>query len=208
MTQRNPTAKPTLPSNLDSAFPIPAYRMPVARAALIVRAGGVIAYPTEAVFGLGCLPQDELACERIIALKGRARQKGMLLIAADLVQVQEFAEIPSGAIAEKILSSWPGPVSWILKARPTVPAWITGGRDTVGVRLTAHPLARALCAQSGSAIVSTSANTAGRTPIRRIAVLRRQFRHEVDMILPGSLGGLLTPSRIYNASNGHLIRAD
>jgi len=177
-------------------------------AARIVGAGGVIAYPTEAVYGLGCLPTDADAVARILAIKRRSWRKGLLLIAADLAQVEAYAELPTGAMAATVTESWPGPNTWLLRARRTAPPWITGGRDCIAMRVTAHPLARALCARVGSAIVSTSANRAGQPPHTSLLRLRYQLGAEVDYVLPGALGGKLKPSSIRDARNGRLIRAD
>lgn len=179
----------------------------IARAARTIRSGGVVAYPTEAVFGLGCLPENANAVHRILRLKGRTTSKGLLLIAASYRQIEPLAELPTGEMRQTIEASWPGPVTWILRAKPGVPAWITGGRPAVGVRLTEHPIARALCERAGSALVSTSANVSRRPPIRRIWQLRREFGRSVDYVLGGPLGGLEAPTTIRDGRDGRILRA-
>jgi hypothetical protein len=110
-------------------------------AARVLANGGVVAYPTEAVYGLGCDPWDGMAVDRILRIKGRHRAKGLILIAADPAQLLPFVEpLPPGRMTE-ILATWPGPNTWLLPARPTTPAWLTGRFDTLAVRVTAHPLA-------------------------------------------------------------------
>ena len=178
----------------------------IARAARVVQRGGVLAYPTEAVFGLGCLPQDRDAVERVLAIKRRSWRKGLLLIGADLGQLERYATLPPEPRLSEVLASWPGPVTWVLAARPAAPRWVTGGRDSVAVRLTDHALARELCAKIGQAIVSTSANLSGRPPFRRLLPLRRGLGAEVDYVLAGSLGGLAAPTTIRDGRTGAVLR--
>jgi L-threonylcarbamoyladenylate synthase len=173
-----------------------------------MRRSGVIAYPTEAVFGLGCLPNDPNAITRVLAIKRRSRRKGLLLIAADIEQVERWAVLPHGELGREIASSWPGPTTWILPARPRVSRALTGGRDTIAMRVTDHPVGRALCARAAMAIVSTSANVSRRAPIRHLLILRRVLGHEVDYIVPGALGGRLLPTAIRDGRTGRVVRAD
>jgi L-threonylcarbamoyladenylate synthase len=179
----------------------------VARAARVVLAGGVIAYPTEAVFGLGCLPERRDAVERLLEIKRRSWRKGLLLIGADLAQLERFVVLPPEPRLSEILAGWPGPVTWVLAARPRVPRWVTGGRDTVAVRLTGHPVARSLCAAAGRALVSTSANVSRRPALRDLTRLRRALGAEVDYVLAGELGGLANPTVIKDGRTGEILRA-
>jgi L-threonylcarbamoyladenylate synthase len=182
-------------------------RVHVSRAARVVLAGGVIAYPTEAVFGLGCLPENRAAVERVLAIKRRSWRKGLLLIGAELEQLERFVVLPTGQRLREIRASWPGPVTWVLPARPRAPRWISGGRDSVAVRLTDHPLARELCVTAGHALVSTSANVSRRPPLRDLRVLRRELGVEVDYVLAGALGGLAKPTVIKDGRTGKILRA-
>jgi L-threonylcarbamoyladenylate synthase len=176
------------------------------RAARIVRLGGVIAYPTEAVFGLGCLPDDERAVRRVLAIKRRSWRKGLVLIGATLAQLERYAVLPPEPRRSEILATWPGPVTWALTARRTTPRWISGGRDSVAVRLTAHPLARRLCERAGSALVSTSANVSRRAPYRRVLALRHELGRKLDCVLAGDLGGLAQPTMIRDGRTGRTLR--
>jgi len=181
-------------------------RLAIAHAARVVRAGGVIAYPTEAVFGLGCLPQDATAVMRLLALKRRSWRKGLILIAASLAELERFVVLPAEPRRSEILASWPGPVTWVLEARPDTPPWITGGRASAAVRLTAHPLARQLCEAVGQALVSTSANVSRRPPHRRLLPLRRDLGPVVDYVLAGELGGQSGPTVIRDGQTGRVLR--
>jgi L-threonylcarbamoyladenylate synthase len=181
-------------------------RVALRHAARIVRGGGVIAYPTEAVFGLGCLPHARSAVSRVLAIKRRSWRKGLILIAADWVQLERYVELPPEPRRSEILRSWPGPHTWVLDARPDAPRWITGGRSSVAVRVTAHLLARELCLAVGEALVSTSANVSRRPPHRRLLRLRRDLGSQVDYVLAGALGGLAQPTVIRDGHSGRVLR--
>lgn len=175
-------------------------------AARVLRGGGVLAYPTEAVYGLGCDPLDAEAVYRVLSLKGRAVGKGLILIGSDFSQLAPFvAELPPQRRGE-VEASWPGPVTWLLPAHPGLPRWLRGVHETIAVRVTAHPLAASLCRAFGAAIVSTSANPSGRTPARSPLTVRRYFDDRVDSILHGSLGGRARPSEIRDGISGDVIR--
>lgn len=169
--------------------------------------GGLIAYPTEAVYGLGCLPGERNAVARLLHLKARSWRKGFSLIAARIEQLEPLIELPQGALAQRILQSWPGPVTWVLPALPGIPSWLTGGRNTLAVRVTAHPLARQLCQAAASPLISTSANRSGRPPLRRPLHVRREFGAHVDFVLTGELGGLAKPTAIRDGRTGAVLRA-
>lgn len=169
-------------------------------------AGGVIAYPTEAVWGLGCEPLNEHACRRVTQLKGRGAGKGYILVASDFAQVAPFLKTLSRAQLKPALASWPGPVTWLLPAASWVPAYLTGGRNTLAVRVTAHANANALCAQYGGPIVSTSANPSGHAPARTLLQVQRQFGGKIDYLLPGALGGLAKPTPIRDLATRKVVR--
>jgi L-threonylcarbamoyladenylate synthase len=179
----------------------------IGRAARTVRGGGVIAYPTEAVFGLGCLPRRRAAVARLLAIKRRSWRKGLILIAADVAQLAPYVVLPPEPQRSAVLASWPGPHTWILEARRDTPRWITGGRPSVAVRVTAHTCARELCRRVGDALVSTSANVSRRPPHRRLLQLRRDLGRRVDYVLAGALGGAERPTTIRDGRTGELQRA-
>lgn len=167
--------------------------------------GGVLAYPTEAVFGLGCDPLDASAVERILTLKQRDWRKGLILIAADLAQLAPWIEATATAM-QRINTSWPGPATWILPASRQAPDWITGGRDEIAVRVTAHPIAAALTRAAGTALVSTSANPASRPPARSPLAIRRYFGDELDGIVHGEVNRRAQPTPIRHAETGRVVR--
>ena len=181
-------------------------RVRVARAARVVRGGGVVAYPTEAVFGLGCDPRDRAAVMRLLAIKRRSWRKGLILIAADFAQLEPYVVLPPEPRRTEVLASWPGPHTWVLTARGAAPRWITGGRDSLAVRVTAHPIARDLCVRAGMALVSTSANVSRRSPHRRVLALRHELGRSLDCVLAGELGGLAQPTVIRDGRTGHVLR--
>ena len=176
------------------------------RAAQFLRDGAVIAYPTEAVYGLGCDPLNAQAVMRLLALKQRPVEAGLILIAADFAQVEAFLEPVSAALKRRLFATWPGPVTWLLPARPEVPAWLRGRHSTLAVRVTAHAGSAALCREFGGAIVSTSANPRGREPARTPLQVRRYFGDSLDYLLPGPLGGRQRPSEIRDARTGRILR--
>lgn len=172
----------------------------------LLRAGGVIAYPTEAVFGLGCDPLNEAAVSRVLAIKGRPVTKGLILIAADFADLEPFLEPLNADQQARLNATWPGPVTWLLPARPTTPRWLRGRHDTLAVRVTAHPLAAALCAAWGGALVSTSANLSGRPPARSALAARLRLGRLVDRVVPGAVGGAARPSEIRDLHSGRVVR--
>ncbi|WP_295392033.1 Sua5/YciO/YrdC/YwlC family protein [uncultured Thiodictyon sp.] len=175
-------------------------------AARVIANGGLVAYPTEAVYGLGCDPWNRAAVMRLLVLKCRQQSKGLILIAADPQQLAPFVLSLAPARMAAILASWPGPNTWLLPARPGVPEWLRGRFDTLAVRVTQHPLAAALCRAYGGAIVSTSANVAARLPARSADQVRRRFPGGLDLILAGACGGADRPSVIRDGCTGQVLR--
>ncbi len=176
------------------------------QAARAIHSGGLIAYPTEAVYGLGCDPLNAAAVQRLLNLKGRAMDKGLILIAADLDQLRPFL-LPLDSDGEATLhTTWPGPVTWLLPARPETPRWLRGCHETLAVRVTAHPLAAALCRQLGHPLVSTSANRSGQTPARSALAVRRQLGPALEFIVSGPLGNQARPTPIRDLASGRILR--
>lgn len=167
--------------------------------------GGVIAYPTEGVWGLGCLPDDGLAVARILELKRRSRSAGLLLVAADISQFAAYLTGLTPARYDRLSEDWPGPVTWLVPDNGEAPGWITGDHDTLGLRVSDHPLVRSLCRRAGP-IVSTSANISGRPAAMNELQVRLTFGNRLDMIVPGNLGGRSGPSRIRLLETGEFLR--
>jgi L-threonylcarbamoyladenylate synthase len=167
--------------------------------------GGLIAYPTESCYGLGCDPRNPHALQRLIRLKGRSAAKGLLLIAYHFKQFAPFIRPLSAADQQKMQRSWPGPVTWVVPASPACSPQLTGGRDTIALRVTAHPLAARLCRELGMALVSTSANKSGRKPAQTAAQCRRIFGAQVRVI-DGRIGQRRRPSTLIDLATGTTLR--
>ena len=176
----------------------------IRHAAQVIRAGGVIAYPTEAVYGLGCNPHDRDAVQKILSLKRRPERAGLILIAADSGQLDGW--VAPDTNLDRAMK--PGAVvTWVVNAGPETPEWISGGRDTVAVRITRHPIAAALCLETNMPIVSTSANRSGRPPASSALQVRCGFGPGIDYVLAGPTGKRLQPSEIRDARTGAILRA-
>jgi len=172
------------------------------QAAQIIRRGGLVAYPTEYCFGLGCDPLHRAAVLRLLRLKRRPADKGLILIAADVAQLERYvADIP-----KNVLATWPGPHTWLVEPRDTVPGWITGQHPKIAVRVTAHPVAAALCKAAGMALVSTSANRGGGVPARTDREVERLFGKELDFVIHDVVGDAPAPTPIRDAVTGELVR--
>ena len=178
--------------------------MSVTRAAEILLGGGIIAYPTEGVFGLGCLPDDVLALERLLDIKRRDAAKGLILIASNIDQLDGWVPMPDRA---SIPSPDPAhPVTWIVQPGPKVHPIIRGQHAGLAIRLTTNPVAAAICDAVESPIVSTSANLSGKPTARNRFVLRRQFDARVDYIVPGDCGPASGASEIRDLTTGKVLR--
>lgn len=169
-------------------------------------AGGVIAYPTEAVWGFGCEPQNRHACIKLLHMKERDWRKGMILIAADFEQLKPYVETLGAKEMVPAMATWPGPATWLLPASDLTPEWVRGEHDSIAVRVTAHPVASALCRAYGGPIVSTSANRAGEPPAMNSTHVRLRFGMQVDAIVSGALGGLDKPTQIRDLRSGKVLR--
>lgn len=172
----------------------------------VIRQGGVLAYPTEAVYGLGCNPANLTAVQRILAIKHRPADKGLILIAADLTQLEPWLLPLDAVLKERVLPTWPGPVTWLLPTSPDVSPLIRGNHDMLAVRVTAHPVCRELCQRLGHPLVSTSANVVGQPPARSAEAVFKQLGNQPDCILDASLGVQDKPTEIRNGLTGEIIR--
>lgn len=185
---------------------MPALTLP--EAAHLLHAGGLIAYPTEAVWGLGCDPFNPGAVARLLALKQRPLDKGLILIAATLEQLLPLLrwEAVPAALQSEIRTDWPGPFTWVIPCRPDVPTGLRGAHDSLAVRVSAHPVANALCRAFGGPLVSTSANRTGQEPARRLEQLDPALLAGLDGWLPGDTDANARPSRIRDARSGAVLR--
>lgn len=177
------------------------------QAAQCLRNGRVIAYPTEAVYGLGCDPSNEKAVRAILEMKSRPAAAGLILIADRLDRFEPYTSPLSPELRQRAMSAWPGPVTWLFPRADDVPDWLAGTHRTIALRLTAHPLCRSLCAAFEGAIVSTSANPGGEEPARTAERVMEYFGGALCGVLEGALGDQQQPSEIRDLASGRVVRA-
>lgn len=168
--------------------------------------GKVIAYPTEAVYGLGCDPDNESAVLKILELKSRPASAGLILIADRLERFAPYIKAVSASEKERALSAWPGPVTWLFPRAAAVPDWLAGEHGTIALRITAHAGCRALCEAFGGPIVSTSANPSSKEPARTAAQVETYFPGQLCGTVEGELGSKAQPSEIRDLATGHVVR--
>ncbi|AOE51003.1 Threonylcarbamoyl-AMP synthase [Kangiella sediminilitoris] len=167
---------------------------------------GVIAYPTEAVFGLGCLPDSDQAIQRILDIKNRPWHKGLILVASEIQQVEPFID-PEALDLLACFDQYSGqPVTWLLPRVDTMSPLICGRHPKIAIRLSQNPHIRALCDKAGSAIVSTSANRAGQPEMKSPEMIRNHMMTQLDMVVAGPLGGYDRPSKIIDAQTQQVLR--
>ncbi|MDD5581243.1 MAG: L-threonylcarbamoyladenylate synthase [Methylobacter sp.] len=170
-----------------------------------IKAGNIIAYPTEAVYGLGCDPLNETAVMALLDIKQRPVEKGLILIASSLAQLRPYL-ILDKSVLDRTEPTWPGPVTWVIPARPWVPKWLTGAHKTLAVRVTNHPIASQLCAHYGCPLVSTSANPSTQPAIKDSRKLLKTFAALDIFMLHGKVGGLKQETAIYDAVSEKQLR--
>lgn len=182
-------------------------RWSLRRAASALKNGGVIAYPTEAVYGLGCHPLDEAAVSHLLALKQRDPGKGLILISDELSRLEPFLQPLSQSERSKILKSTSKPTTWIVPSQDWVPSWLTGWHGSLAIRITQHPIAAQLCQLANMPIVSTSANIAGHRAARTSLQVRLQFAGQIDALVSGKTDTSAKPSRICDLKTGAILRS-
>jgi len=169
--------------------------------------GGIIAYPTEAVFGLGCDPMNAGAIQHLLTLKNRPQSKGLILVAASFEQLEPYIQDLSPPLFDKVMKTWPGPVNWLLPANAAAPQYLRGSHRLQAVRVSQNPTIQALCREFGGAIVSTSANITGRPPAKTALQVKLCFNNSIDFVLNGKTGEQQQPCEIRNGLNDTIIRS-
>jgi L-threonylcarbamoyladenylate synthase len=167
--------------------------------------GGLIAYPTEYCYGLGCDPRNRGAVQRLLKLKRRPQHKGLILIAAQYAQLAPYLQTLTWPEQQKLQSGGARAITYLIPAKRSTPRWLRGRHRTLAVRLTAHRAAAAWCNALNTALVSTSANYSGQQPARSYAQCTRLFGKHV-MVLPGLVGKRKKPSTIAAWTSGKIIR--
>ncbi len=189
-----------------ASVPMPE-RLDANRATEIIVRGGVIAYPTEGVYGLGCDPFSAASVARVAAIKGRPLGKAMIVIASAFAQVAPLLGPVDAQHFDAAKATWPGPHTWIFPASRDVPRWLTAPDNTIAVRVSAHPIVRALCDGADRPLISTSANRSGNNPMVSAEQIERELGDDIDAIVNGALGGHQGPTAISDARDGSVIRA-
>jgi len=171
---------------------------------------GVIAYPTESVFGLGCDPDSPIAINKVLQLKNRSPNKGLILIAANIKQLQNYGDFSalSNQQLAIIKKTWPGPFTWVIPAKKDISKLITGDFNSVAVRVSAHPIVQQLCQQFNKPIISTSANLSGLSPCTTSQQIYEMFTNHplLENIIDAPVSGLAAPSQIFDALSGKRLR--
>ncbi|REL25113.1 threonylcarbamoyl-AMP synthase [Thalassotalea euphylliae] len=171
--------------------------------------GGVIAYPTEAVFGLGCDPDNEQAVQKLLAIKQRPIEKGLILLASNYSQFLPYiddSKIPQDK-RFAVLSRWPDGITQVLPCLPSTPAWLTGKFSTLAVRITSQPDVVALCNKTNKPIVSTSANLSGHPPCKTWQEVEQALAEHLDYVIKGETLGFEQPSTIIDGLTGEIFRS-
>jgi len=167
---------------IDASRPAPAALETAVR---VLRAGGLVAFPTETFYGLGALALDEAAVARVFEAKGRPGDKPLLVLIDSLAMVERVAgEVPDRA-RRLMARYWPGPLTLVLPARADLPRALTAGTGTIGVRLSGHPLARALVGAAGAPVTAPSANPHGEVSPRTADEVIAALGTRVDLVLDG-----------------------
>lgn len=179
-------------------------RLSISQAQTSIEAGNVIAYPTEAVYGLGCDPWNECAVHQVLALKHRPVEKGLILVIADWAQLFPLIQPLTEAQLLAVRQTWPGHVTWVFPKSEQVPSWVSGAFDTIAIRMSAHPVTRALALKQP--LISTSANQSGLEPARSWDEVLAQFPEGIEGCVEGVLGGALQPSTIRDVLTGACLR--
>ncbi len=173
-----------------------------------LKQGEVIAYPTEGVFGVGCDPDDASAIKKLLEIKQRPVEKGLILIASSYEQLLPYIDESqlTKEQLDKVHATWPGPVTWIMPASKQVSDWVSGQFDSIAVRVTDHPLVQKLCVEFGKPLTSTSANLTGEPPCMTTQEVEQQLGDRLVAILDGETGGRNKPSEIRDAKTLQILR--
>jgi len=169
--------------------------------------GGIIAYPTETIYGLGCDPFNGAAVLHLLALKQRSIEQGLVLIASNFTQLEPLLMPLTTAVKKRVAMPATTPVTWVLPCLPEMPVWLRGKHPSLAVRVTSHPVAAAVCEQWGGPLVSTSANIHGKRPATSPLAVRKVFDRQLDCILHGCGVATNSPSEIRDGLTGKVLRA-
>ncbi|MEM1244388.1 MAG: L-threonylcarbamoyladenylate synthase [Pseudomonadota bacterium] len=172
----------------------------------VIEQGKIIAYPTEAVFGLGCDPFNQAAVQRLKQLKRRPELKGLILITDSIKKTYPLVAGISPEKMQELTPLWPGPVTYVFNANTKVPQWVCSQDNKIAIRVSSHPIVKAICQNFVYPLVSTSANYSGEAPAKTAAEVETMFGTQIDLIVPGEVGSLARPTKIIDTTTGQILR--
>ena len=187
----------------------PDHIVEVLQAVDVLHQGGVVAYPTEAVYGLGCDPKNLSAVKTILQLKQRNKEKGLILVASSFDQFENYIQPLEKPIEQKLLDSWKdksAAITWLVPVKKETSKYLKGQFDTLAVRVSHHPIVKELCEKFGGAIISTSANIATQEAARTAEEVKQIFADKIDFIIEGETDLNAQPSEIRDALTDKIIR--
>jgi L-threonylcarbamoyladenylate synthase len=170
----------------------------------LIRQGGIIAYPTETVYGLGCDPFNASAVEQLNNIKHRTPDKQFILLAGNIEQIEQLVFISEQQ--QNTIMQKHEPTSWVVDAKPSVPTWLCSDKNTVTVRISQQSEVQRLCHELGHAIISTSANLSTKKPAKNALELHKYFHFSLDKILANNKKLDAKPSKIIRLCDNHVIR--
>ena len=172
-----------------------------------LKQGRIIGYPTESVYGLGCDPLNQMAVEKLLKIKQRDINKGLILVASDFSQLSDYLGDLSKVDLPMILASWSKrSITWLLPTADHTPVYLKGQYSTLAVRVSNHPIIQQLCTTFEGAIISTSANYAGYSPATSAIDVLSLFEQRISGVVKGELGNESKPSQIRDALTGYILR--
>ena len=163
------------------------------------------AHPTEGVWGLGCNPFSKEAVENLFSLKKRPKEKGVIILAGHIDQLDRFLESLPEEKINTLFTKWPGPHTWLIPSTAITPIWLQGKSGSIAVRLSNHPTVRSITQELGSSICSTSANLSGNEPAKNPDEIKKVFGKDL-YIVEGALGKLKKPTPVQDLETGKWIR--
>lgn len=178
----------------------------VTEAIAVIKSGGIIAYPTEAVFGLGCNPFDEQAVLKLLALKKRSVKQGLILIASNIRQILPLIQPKTPNDLARALKTWPGHHTWVFPKSKLVPAWVSGDHNTIAIRVSSHPIVKQLCDELDQPLISTSANLSKQDNLNSIKHIKSTFNDKIQFYIDAPVGNEKQASPICDAHTFQTLR--
>ena len=165
----------------------------------------IFAYPTEGVWGIGCNPFSEKAVKKLILLKKRPKNKGIIILGGYMEQLTPFTEHLDEKLKKRMYSKWPGPHTWLVSSSSRTPKWLLGPKGLIALRLSSHKTVIKLTETLGMPICSTSANLSGNEPAKDSNEIRTFFKDTV-LIIGGELGSLKRPTPVQDLESREWLR--